>query len=161
MFDYLAPAFFISVGFTRIEPAPSGDIGWKARMGGCGQLVAQAQRRVKRFLHGRCNAGEVAHLPAAPGLGFAVEVQRGCRIRKQGLPPWHSAVPQVFKQGVLHYHRTSHCVVAQRQAGKRSDLLLELRRLRRVERAVAVVVRPRCEFIDEEPAVFVNEEFHA
>ena len=84
------------------------------RGGGRGQQVPQAQRRVKGFVDSWRNAGEVAYLPAAPRLGFAVEVQGCAGIGKEGLPAPYTTGPQISEQ-VLHDDRGTHGGVAQKR----------------------------------------------
>ena len=62
-------------------------------MDGRRKQAAQTQRRLKRFVDGWRNAGEVAHLPSASWLGFAVEVKGCAGLGKQCLPMRHAIVP--------------------------------------------------------------------
>ncbi len=102
----------------------------------------------------------MAHLATASCLRLAIKVQGCAGIGKERLPARRAVVPQIPQQ-VLHDHRAAHGSVSERQPGKDTDLLLELRSVRRVERGVAAVVWPRREFIDQQRAGLVDEKFHA
>ena len=97
---------------------------------------------------------DVAHLAAAPGLGLAVEMQRGA-----GLGGDRCIGVDLVADEIVHRRAASdERGRAGRQAADGADVLFELRGDRALDRPVAAVVDARRKLVDDRP-VRRREEF--
>ncbi len=92
---------------------------------------------------------DMAHFAACPRLGLAINVHRCARFGGEARPVVHVVADQVEHLGGGRRHRGR----AKRPTGDRPDVLLELRRFRRVHRPVAGIVYARRHFVDVERAI--------
>ena len=85
----------------------------------------------------------MADLPSRP-VGLAVTVQVGVRLAEDRRDRWNGA------DEVVQHRVPGRGGTAERVAAHRSQVVLELARLGRLNRPVARVVDPRGEFVDQQ-----------
>ena len=117
------------------------------------------------FFGGPADAGHVAHLAGAAGVGLAVDVELGAGnggdAGPVGLALDAFLVEPLVAEDVEHHGVGVLLRGAERKAGHRADLLFVLARDARVDRGVAGVVRTGSKLVDEDRAVFKDEELDA
>src|SRR3984885_3783214 len=92
----------------------------------------------------------MAHLAPRSDLDFAVEMQSEIRLSEDVAP-----VLSVLTDQIVHFDPATPRCRAERPAGDRADVLLELRGLRALERPMAGIVDAGRDLVDHERLVAV------
>src|SRR5579862_3894419 len=94
----------------------------------------------------------MAHLAAGPHRGLAVKMHRGSWNREPA-----PVILDLAADEVRHLDAPAADRLAERPAGHRADVLLELRHRGAVERPMAGIVHPRRDLVDQNLAVAQHE----
>src|SRR5215210_9122399 len=124
------------------------------------ERLPRLQHPFQRLLRRRPQRRQVAHLPAGPRRGLAVEVELDLGKAAGGGPIGLAVLPEVAQE-VRHGGGAQELGRAQGEAGDGPELLLELAGDAGVEGEVAGVVRARRQLVDQQPAVAGQEHLDA
>ena len=79
------------------------------------------------------------------------------RPLKSFQPPGFALLPEISEE-IDHRDRAQQARAAEREAAESAKLLFELVRRTGVKGIVSAIVRPWCDFVDEEPAAISHEQ---